>query len=137
MYTALRGFTLNETAIDWSQPQAAAFKAAMDDDFNTPEAMAVLFELANELNKTKSAETANLLKQLAGIVGLLQRDVDTFLQGELVSQENGLDVEAMIQARLEAKKAKNFAEADRIRKALADSGIVLEDTPQGTTWRRA
>lgn len=137
LYTALRGFTLIETAIDWSQPQAVTFKAAMDDDFNTPEAMAVLFELANELNKTKSAETANLLKQLAGIVGLLQRDVDTFLQGEPASQENGLDVEAMIQARLEAKKAKNFAEADRIRKALADSGIVLEDTPQGTTWRRA
>ncbi len=137
LYTALRGFTLIETAIDWNQPQAVTFKAAMDDDFNTPEAMAVLFELANDLNKTKSAETANLLKQLAGIVGLLQRDVVTFLQGEPASQENSLDVEAMIQARLEAKKAKNFAEADRIRKELAESGIVLEDTPQGTTWRRA
>ena len=107
----------------------------MDDDFNTPEALAVLFDLANELNKDKAATTAALLKQLAAIIGLLQRDPESFMQGEASSGE--LDIEAMIAARIAAKKAKDYAEADRIRKALADAGIVLEDTAQGTTWRRA
>ncbi len=134
LYTALRGFDLQTTSVDWSNPIAAKFKAAMDDDFNTPEAMAVLFDLANDLNRTKLLETASLLKNLAAVVGLLQRDADSFVQGE----NNGtLDIEAMILARIEAKKAKNFAEADRIRKELAESGIILEDSPQGTTWRSA
>lgn len=134
LYTALRGFDLQATPVDWQNPAAEKFKAAMDDDFNTPEAMAVLFDLANELNKTKSAETAQLLKNLAGVVGLLQRNPDEFLQGEATGE---LDVDAMILARAEAKKAKNFAEADRIRKELTEAGIVLEDTPQGTIWRKA
>lgn len=134
LYTALRGIKVIESTIDWSLPQAAKFKAAMDDDFNTPEALAVLFELANDLNKDKSTTTAVLLKQLAGIVGLLQRDPESFMQGE---SNSALDVEGMIAARIAAKTAKNYAEADRIRKELADAGIILEDTPQGTTWRRA
>ena len=134
LYTALRGFDLPATAIDWQHPVAEKFKAAMDDDFNTPEAMAVLFDLANELNKSKSVETAQLFKNLAGVVGLLQRNPDEFLQGEATGE---LDVDAMILARAEAKKAKNFAEADRIRKVLTEAGIVLEDTPQGTIWRKA
>jgi cysteinyl-tRNA synthetase len=134
LYTALRGANAEVATIDWQQPQAARFKLAMDDDFNTPEAIAVLFDLANEANKTKDASTTNLLKSLSGVLGLLQRNPDEFLQGE-VSQ--ALDVEALIQARLAAKKNKNFAEADAIRKQLSDAGIILEDTPQGTTWRRA
>ena len=134
LYTALRGVETNTTPVDWTQPQAARFKAAMDDDMNTPEAMAVLFELANEVNKDKSSEAASLLKQLGAIIGLLQADPDAFFQG---SNDGELDVDALIIARIEAKKVKNFAEADRIRKALAEAGIVLEDTPQGTTWRRA
>lgn len=134
LYTALRGFDLQATPVDWQNPAAEKFKAAMDDDFNTPEAMAVLFDLANELNKTKSAETAQLLRNLAGVVGFLQRNPDEFLQGEATGE---LDVDAMILARTEAKKAKNFAEADRIRKELTEAGIVLEDTPQGTIWRKA
>jgi cysteinyl-tRNA synthetase len=134
LYTALRGANAEVATIDWQQPQAARFKLAMDDDFNTPEAIAVLFDLANEANKTKDASTTNLLKSLSGGLGLLQRNPDEFLQGE-VSQ--ALDVEALIQARLAAKKNKNFAEADVIRKQLSDAGIILEDTPQGTTWRRA
>jgi cysteinyl-tRNA synthetase len=141
LYTALRGHVVVDTAIDWQHPQAARFQAAMDDDFNTPEAMAVLFDLANEVNKTKSVEAASLLKNLAGILALLQRDPDEFLQGvfndkflEFVVEG---DVDKKILQRNEAKKAKNFAEADRIRKELADSGIILEDSPQGTTWRRA
>ncbi|MFA7351019.1 MAG: cysteine--tRNA ligase [Methylotenera sp.] len=134
LYTALRGHDVGEPAIDWQHPQAARFKDAMNDDFNTPEALAVLFDLANEVNKTKLAETARLLKSLSGVLGLLQRNSDDFLQGEA---SVALDVDALIQARLTAKQSKNFAEADAIRKQLAEAGIVLEDTPQGTTWRRA
>ncbi len=137
LYTALRGISIDSTTIDWSHPAAAKFKAAMDDDFNTPEAMAVLFDLANDVNKTKSLESATLLKQLGAVLGLLQRDVDNFMQGDVQTAEATLDVEALIQARLEAKKAKNFAEADNIRKQLSEAGIVLEDTPLGTTWRKA
>ncbi|WP_124553640.1 cysteine--tRNA ligase [Methylophilus methylotrophus] len=135
LYTALRGIEIADETIDWRLPQAAKFKAAMDDDFNTPEAIAVLFELANDLNKDKSAATATLLKQLAAIIGLLQRDPESFMQGETGNSD--LDIESLINARIAAKTAKNYAEADRIRKELAEAGIILEDTPQGTTWRRA
>ncbi|WP_283745221.1 cysteine--tRNA ligase [Sideroxydans sp. CL21] len=125
-------------AIDWNTPHAARFKAAMDDDFNTPEAVAVLFDLANEANRNQSVEMAIQLKVLAGVLGLLQRNPQEFLRGE--ASEGGLDdaaINTQIEARIAAKKAKNFAEADRVRKELLDAGIVLEDTPQGTTWRRA
>jgi len=135
LYTALRGVNVPDSDIDWQQPQAAKFKSAMDDDFNTPEAIAILFELANDLNKDKSQQTAALLKQLASIVGLLQRDPEAFMQGEDLG--GVLDIDNLITARIAAKKGKDFAEADRIRKLLSDAGIVLEDTAQGTTWRRA
>ncbi|MDP3743821.1 MAG: cysteine--tRNA ligase [Methylotenera sp.] len=134
LYTALRGQDISVSAVDWQHPQAARFKDAMNDDFNTPEALAVLFDLANEVNKTKLAETARMLKNLSGVLGLLQRNPDDFLQGEA---SETLDIDGLIQARLTAKKNKSFAEADAIRKQLAEAGIVLEDTPQGTTWRRA
>ena len=134
LYTALRDHDVIDMTVDWQHPQAARFKDAMDDDFNTPEAFAVLFDLANEVNKIKDTNVAGLLKGLAAILGLLQRNPDNFLQGEITGS---LDIEGLIQARLMAKKNKNFAEADAIRKQLADAGIVLEDTPQGTTWRRA
>jgi cysteinyl-tRNA synthetase len=110
----------------------------MDDDFNTPEAVAVLFDLANEVNRSQSPEAAIQLKTLGGVLGLLQRDAMEFLQGG--ADTGGLVdavIDAQIKARVAAKKAKNFAEADRIRKELLDAGIVLEDTAQGTTWRRA
>jgi len=135
LYTALRGVTVTEHAVDWSHPQALRFKAAMDDDFNTAEAMAVLFDLANEANKDKSANTIALLKNLGAVLGLLQQDADVFMQGKGVGDD--LDIQALIKARIEAKSAKNFAEADRIRAELTDVGILLEDTPQGTIWRKA
>ncbi|OQW70527.1 MAG: cysteine--tRNA ligase [Proteobacteria bacterium ST_bin12] len=161
LYTALRGYEIAESLIDWQHPQAIRFKYAMDDDFNTPEAMAVLFDLANEVNRTKSVEVASLLKNLGKIIGLLQRDPNEFLQGKaeiqtlkpnLLVNENqfylaevdlstvnadSLEIQSLIVKRLEAKVLKDFAEADRIRKQLADAGVILEDTPQGTTWRRA
>jgi len=138
LYTALRGQAVVAAAVDWQHPQAARFKGAMDDDFNTPEAMAVLFDLANDVNKTNDPDTAALLKSLAAIVGLLQRDADAFLQGDTAHDlESDLDVDALIQARLQAKKDKDFAKADAIRQELQDAGILLEDTPQGTTWRSA
>jgi cysteinyl-tRNA synthetase len=128
----------DEGTLDWNAPYLARLKAAMDDDFNTPEAVAVLFDLANEVNRSKSPEMAGQLKVLAGMLGLLQRDAQEFLQGE--ASAGGLDdaaIDAQIEARIAAKKAKNFSEADRIRKELLEAGIVLEDTAQGTSWRRA
>lgn len=125
-------------AVDWNTPHTARFKAAMDDDYNTPEAVAVLFDLANEVNRSQSTEAAAQLKVLAGVLGLLQRDPQEFLQGG--AGDGGVDDEAInaqIQARIAAKQAKNFAEADRIRKELLEAGIVLEDSAAGTTWRRA
>jgi len=138
LYTALKGAPAEVKAVDWSEPYAQRFKAAMDDDFNTPEAVAVLFDLANEVNRGKTSEATAQLKALAGVLGLLQRETQAFLQGE--ANEGGLDdaaINAQIEARIAAKKSKDFAEADRIRKELLEAGIVLEDTPQGTTWRRA
>jgi cysteinyl-tRNA synthetase len=123
--------------IDWNEPYAARFKAAMDDDFNTAEALAVLFDLANEVNRSQSTESAQQLKILAGVLGLLERDPLVFLQGGASAQ--GSDealIAAQIIARNEAKQAKNYAEADRIRKALLADGIVLEDSAAGTNWRR-
>jgi cysteinyl-tRNA synthetase len=125
-------------AIDWHSSYSIRFKAALDDDFNTPEAVAVLFDLANEVNRNKSASAATQLKALAGVLGLLQGDPQKFLQGG--ASEGGLEdasINARIEARITAKKSKNFAEADRIRKELLEAGIVLEDTAQGTSWRRA
>jgi len=136
LYTALDAVAPAPVeVIDWSQPQAARFKAAMDEDFGTPEAVAVLFELATEVNKSRSAEAAGLLKALAGTLGLLQGDPKAFLQAGATLDEAA--IAALIQRRADAKAARDFAQADQIRKDLLAQGVVLKDSPTGTTWEVA
>jgi len=134
LYTALGTVTPEAVTIDWTEPHAARFKAAMDEDFGTPEAVAVLFELASDVNRTQSAYTAGLLKALGGVLGLLQDDPQAFAQAGAGVNDDAIQVQ--IAARAAAKAAKNFAEADRIRKELLEQGIVLKDSPTGTTWER-
>ena len=122
-------------AVDWNEPHALRFRAAMDDDFNTPEAVAVLFDLANEVNRDQSSVAAIQLKLLAGTLGLLQRNPREFLQSGGRKSLSEAQINEHIAARIAARQAKNYAEADRIRKELLNIGITLEDTPQGTTWR--
>ena len=135
LYTALDAVPADAVAIDWSNPFAARFKAAMDEDFGTPEAVAVLFELASEVNRTRNAQDAGLLKALGGVLGLLQGDPKAFLQAG--SSLDDAAIQAQIDARAAAKQAKNFPEADRIRAELLAAGIVLKDSSTGTTWEAA
>jgi cysteinyl-tRNA synthetase len=136
LYTALKDLPSGESRIDWSEPRAKRFKDAMDDDFNTPEAVAVLFDLANEIGRGKKT-LAPQLRALGGTLGLLQREPKAFLQAGTGSGPAEKEIQEMIEARLAARKGRNFAEADRIREQLESSGVILEDGPQGTTWRRA
>jgi cysteinyl-tRNA synthetase len=134
LYTALRNYSLKDTQPDWAEPHAQRFKAAMDDDFNTAEAVAELQKLANLAN-TGDPAAARQLRALGAVLGLLQRDPQAFLQGGSGAADK--DIQGKIDARLAARKAKNYAEADRIRKELEAAGVILEDGPRGTTWRRA
>ncbi len=133
-YTALRETPPATEPLDWTHPFAARFRDAMNDDFDTPIAFAVLHELRGEVNRTKSPALSSLLRALGGTLGFLQADPEAFLQGATGSL---LDVEALIAERSAAKREKNFARADAIRKELEGAGIVLEDKPGGATeWRR-
>ena len=134
LYTALAAVTPEHVALDWSNPYAARFQAAMNEDFGTPEAVAVLFDLASEVNRSQSAQLAGWLKTLGGVLGLLQADPTHYLQAGVSLGE--AEIQAQIAQRAAAKAAKDFAQADGIRKALAEQGIVLKDSPTGTTWER-
>jgi cysteinyl-tRNA synthetase len=143
LYTALAQ-TLSETkTLDPHNPWTKRFADAMNDDFNTPEAIAVLFDLASEVNRAQGEEKhqlANTLRSLGGLLNFLQRDPVAFLQGGS-KEEDALStahIEEQMNARIAAKQAKDFAKADFIRKTLLEQGIVLEDKPGGITeWRRA
>ncbi len=139
LYTALQSVPAQDEtshgAVDWSDPYAQRFAAAMNNDFGTPEAVAVLFEVASEINRSRSPQLSALLKRLGGVLGLLQQDPTAFLQGG--QQGDVVDIERLIAERTAAKAAKNFAEADRIRQALLAQGVVLKDSAAGTTWERA
>jgi cysteinyl-tRNA synthetase len=143
LYTALKEVTPDDATLDWSEAYALRFGEAMDDDFNTPMAVSALFDLANEVNRSKSPALARQLRGLADTIGILQRVPQAFLQaGPSDVQEQGGPAAAMIEAQIEArkvaKKARNFTESDRIRSALQANGIILEDKPDGSTeWRRA
>ncbi len=141
LYTSLRGCDVSGAA-EGGEHYVEAFKTAMDDDFNTPGALAVLFEIARELNKLKAEDMAKAnglavrLKELAGVLGLLEQEPESFLQGDTNSDE-AAEIEALIKQRNEAKANKNWAVADEVRDKLKAMNIVLEDTPNGTIWRKA
>jgi cysteinyl-tRNA synthetase len=132
-YTALRETAPVGSKLEWSNPYAARFRDALNDDFDMPVALAALHDLRGEVNRTRSTELAGLLKALGGTIGLLQADPDAFLKGA----GTDLDVEALIAERTTAKKSKDFGRADAIRRDLEAAGILLEDKPGGVTeWRR-
>jgi cysteinyl-tRNA synthetase len=131
LYTALKDSRIQNEKIDWAEPHAKRFKEAMDDDFGTPEAVAVLFELANRINSGEK-QLAGQLKALGGVLGLLQRDPVAFLQGKTEQW-----ILERIAEREAARKRRDYAAADRIREELLEKGIVLEDKGGKTTWRRA
>jgi cysteinyl-tRNA synthetase len=132
LYTALDAVPPADVTIDWSEPSAAAFKTAMDEDFGTPGAIAVLFDLVNEVNRDRSPQHAGLLKALAGVLGILQQAPRAYLQGG--SGDDSAWIEERIAARAAAKAAKDFAGADAIRAELSAKGITLKDGAGGTTW---
>jgi len=136
LYTALKGIEGTARTVDWEAPHARRFKVAMDDDFGTPEAVAVLFDLASEVNRGRT-ELAGQLRALGGLLGILQRPAEAFLRAGRPEDLTEAEIAERIAARQAARAAKNYAEADRIRKALEARGVILEDGPQGTTWRRA
>ena len=140
LYTALKGnIVTNKPKLDWNNIHAQRFMGAMNDDFNTPEAIAVLFDLANETNKKSLKQGADLLKGLGGILGLLQQDPQQYFQDDASLGDSAYtseQIEDLIEERVTARKEGDYARADQIRKDLFNAGVVLEDNPQGTGWRR-
>jgi len=140
-YNGLKG--LPNATPDGGEEFVARFGAAMDDDFNSPEACAVLFEMIREVNRLResnlsaAAALAARLKELAGVLGVLQLDPEAFLQAGAAGKVDAAEVEALIAARLQARAEKNWAESDRIRDQLTAMGVVLEDGKGVTTWRLA
>ncbi|WP_415720898.1 cysteine--tRNA ligase [Photobacterium ganghwense] len=141
LYTALRGLDAAAEA-NGGEEFVIRFKEAMNDDFNTPEAYSVLFDMAREINRLKgedeaaAAGLAARMREMADVLGLLSQEPEAFLQGGAGQDEDVAEIEALIQQRLDARAAKDWAAADEARDKLAAMGIILEDGPQGTTWRR-
>jgi cysteinyl-tRNA synthetase len=134
LYLSIRNFKIDLAFnINWDQKFPNQFKKALDDDFNTPEAIALLFELALKINKDKIVEDANLLVKLGNILGVLSHDVETFLKDDANAS---IDVEILIKQRNEAKASKDYATADKLRDYLLENNILIEDTPAGTVWRK-
>ena len=134
LYLSIRNSKANkEYKINWNLKYANDFKKALNDDFNTPDAIAVLFELALEINKNQNIEDINLLVKLGNVIGILSHDAEDFLQDNL-SEE--IDVEGIIKQRDKAKAAKDYHTADKLRNDLLEKNILIEDTPSGTVWRR-
>jgi len=137
LYTALKGAPLEPQTPDWEEPHGRQFEEAMDADFNTPAAVAVLFNLANELNRTRSAAHARQLRALGRVLGLLERDSEEFLRsGAELGGLSHAEILSLIAERAGARRTRNFSRSDEIRDELLRHGIALEDSPQGTTWRR-
>lgn len=138
LYTALSQVRPEPVTLDWqANAHAQAFARAMNDDFGTPAAVAVLFDLATEVNRTGNAQAAGWLRALGGVLGLLQDDPQAYLQrGAGAQAPNTTDIEEQIAQRAAAKQAKDYARADAIRQALLEQGITLKDSPSGTTWER-
>jgi cysteinyl-tRNA synthetase len=145
LYTAVRGLAMlnNRVLVDPAQAAfAQRFENAMDDDFNTPVALSILFDIVRELNRVrtqdlKQAEAlGSLLKQLASSLGLLYQDPEVFLQSAIQTEVDVHLIQNLIQAREHARKTKQWAEADRVRDELTTLGVVLEDTATGTLWRK-
>ena len=136
LYTALKDFQLNDAvAVDWSSEYGVAFKAAMDDDFNSAIAVSVLFELATQVNKTQDIALAGQLKALAGVLGIVQRDPKLFLQGD--AADDVALIEQLIEQRTAAKAAKDYTAADAVRAQLTAMNVVIEDKAGGVVeWRR-
>ena len=142
LYNTLRDLDVPED-YDENDEAVDKFKQAMDDDFNTPEALAVIFDLANQVNRLRETDAgaalqkAAVLKKLANVLGLLEQDPVAFLQAGAAESDDGADIDALIDARNAARENKNWAEADRIRDELDAMGIVLEDKDGKTVWRRS
>ncbi|MEQ9545014.1 MAG: cysteine--tRNA ligase [Marinobacter sp.] len=141
LYHSLRGIIPAKDVAETEHDKR--FEEVMDDDFNTAGAIAVLHAVANEINQHRregndeeARQAAAVLVRLGGVLGLLQQDPEAFFQADTGGEVTAEEIEAMIQARAEARKAKNFAEGDRIRDELAEKGIILDDSREGTTWRR-
>ncbi len=139
LYTSLKdisGAEVDESSC-WDDPRAVKFRAALDDDFNTPQAMSVLFDLASDLNRDRSVATASLLKSLAATLGFLNRVPSDFLQSSVESALSADEIESMIQKRNEARMNKDYDLADELRDGLINAGVILEDSSGTTTWRRS
>lgn len=126
----------DESNDELSEQWVAAFDEAMNDDFNTPVALSVLFQLSHELNKTKKPQLASTLRKLAAVLGILQSSAEDFLQAGLGVEVSKETIEQLIQDRLQARAEKNWSKADEIRSTLLEYGIELEDSVQGTSWRK-